>query len=764
MRCLHGEFDFLKRKSAKRTPLQSKIPKTIFAVLVFVFIGSLGFLFASNFDSSAKATVATNANLEPDFRSLGHLPFSSLYDNTPENERLIKQYPRLKKLGDTYILFWHAGNYPSSPSVTGIYPNSNGTVIQYSTSKDLKTWTTPEIIWESFAYHAPSLVQENAVGRDFRVFQNCDALPLKDGSLLVYAAYRSFHHLSTHVELNGLVAKRARLNESTGKLIFDSGEIIPSINPDGTPTGHSFDIGQTIYHDNTTPWEPHAILNGDEIVMAFSNGINNNRASVKDANGNELVKHNTGAVGVIVSSDNGKTWTQGSALAYHYTGTLFSETANSDVNYYTAQMPVATKLIDGRILYAFEMWSLTDNYQLPSGYSISTSTYSQNYDFKNASGISLADLRENSLRENPAINDPRNRANYSGDSQAFSQFSAPGAAPYVQQFPSGEVVVSYNTQGKFYAGIIGDPQSSHQLVLEGGSWGSIELDDADDLLAVYPDSSSSTNSSSPRSINYRKVHLNHSYTVDVCAPVVDGSPSDWSNVQQSLFVGSKSQAQAHLKTCVDHEKVYFLIEHYDQDFTNGDQVRIELQDANKTHTITSTKNSITSNTLSLTKSINQNSDGVVITELSVPRASFDNDQISLYLQLTNQDQSEAVINDSWENIDENQTKSWPVLSLPDVAPVDDTTNPNNPVNPGEITNPDDADPNTPADPADQDLTSSSSSTDSPETQNPAPAQQNPEATVDNPKTIAASPFGPIFTALFSSPCIILGYKLIKRRR
>ena len=97
-----------------------------------------------------------------------------------------------------------------------------------------------------------------------------------------------------------------------------------------------------------------------------------------------------------------------------------------NVNYYTTQMAVTTQLNDGRYFSVYEMWSPSDQFEIPDGYSISGSIYSNNYDYEKASNIKVSDVIEKSLTENPSTNDPRQQQSYSGDAKSFFNIVNPG--------------------------------------------------------------------------------------------------------------------------------------------------------------------------------------------------------------------------------------------------------------------------------------------------------------------------------------------------
>ena len=410
--------------------------------------------------------IDTSSSLEADYRS-----YSLLNPGDKNN----KYYARIKKVGDYYIVLYHGAPYVSSAN-----NGNNGSIIWYATSKDLKKWSKPTIIWRPTYY----VDVEDSSKKDKTLYMNPDLLVLKDGTLFVYGAYRSLNQTTFHPELNGLMAKKGHLNEK-GIIVWDEDEDdikMPDV------SGKMINIGKRILIASNNPWEPHAFLNGDDIVITYSEGVNTSK--LKD------FKHTPSGTAVIVSSDNGKTWTESKILSQKYTG---KHTGNlidvmggtkKTVNYYTAQMPTNVVLNDGRIFSTYEMWAKNSDYGIPANHSISASVFSDGYDYKEATGIKVSDIYVNSIKDDSTINDPRGAVDRSGDLQSFTTIASCGSAPYTLQFPSGEVIVSYNYDRIFYVSLLSAGKGSAVYdadtieALTTSSWGSIALIDSDDMIAA----------------------------------------------------------------------------------------------------------------------------------------------------------------------------------------------------------------------------------------------------------------------------------------
>ena len=586
-----------------------------------------------------------NSYLEMDYRSI------NTFDKEIEK---YKYYPRIKKVNNYYILTYHG--YEEG--------GKNGSTIYYSLSTDLINWTDPQKLFRAF-------YREYKNQLDRVLFSNCDVLPLKDGKVLMYARYQSKHLYNYDPYSSGVVSKICSINNN--QLECEEGTILDEyeynsnssiLNKIGT-----YDIG-TIIHIGPT-WEPHVFYdNNSNIVMTFSSG--------EPINKKEGFKHSSGGVGTIVSKDGGKTWSEAKYSAYKFIGNydIISEYDNNqqkNVNYYTTQMAVTTQLNDGRYFSVYEMWSPSDQFEIPDGYSISGSIYSNNYDYEKASNIKVSDVIEKSLTENPSTNDPRQQQSYSGDAKSFFNIVNPAAAPYILQFSSGEVVVSYNHSNKQYLKMITNlnnisDDSNTLQTFNHGYWGSIALNGNQSLITSFPYIDNKT-------ISYATIYLNNTLMSNYSDNItIDGNNNDWKNIDDAVFVGSDSQAQSIIRFTHDDNKIYILVEELDRDLQDEDQITLKINSSDKIYNLILNKNNIKlfdENNNEIEVDSNKdiiNSDNIdkngIIYEISIDKSKMNIiNSFKIYTLLENKDDNSEIIQDTILNTDIDNIDTWLKVKL-----------------------------------------------------------------------------------------------------
>lgn len=587
---------------------------------------------------------STSESLECNYRS---------YDQFDPQNGTNKFYPRIKKAGDTYILTYH-GSFNDNGD---IYKGTNGAYVWYATSKDLKHWTNPQVIWQPVFYTDPA----DLTKKDCTLFTNCDMVVLDDGSILAVCAYRSLRHRIHHPELNGLIMKKGRLT-ANGQISWE----IQSDDSSGmTENGKIIHLGKQIMKGCAVPWEPHIMQSGNDVVVTYTESQRINALAG--------FTHSPSSTAVIVSHDRGSTWSEPRILTQkfigQYTGALMDNPdKQKTVNYYTSQMPVGVPMNDGRSFFVYELWALNQEYGLQEGYSIGTSIYEAGYDFEQASGISAADVRANSVQEEPALDDPQKQWDYSGHDQPLTTLLTGAAAPYALQFPSGEIVVSFNAGDYMYNAVLnhnhakaGSPYTANPIpVLQGAFWGSILCRDNNDLISVFPTEDQSA-------IEYKTVHLNHSYQAEEGSPVIDGNLSDWSRIRESLFVGSESQAQTEVRFCQDEDHISILFVYSDRLKEQADQTEMILQGSNGRRYVIRLSDGEAVCPLLSAESKNSvwpaGPGETTVTELSIPRSELgDCRSFRVFVSLTNSDDGE-IITDTFSNASADRPSTWPVIFL-----------------------------------------------------------------------------------------------------
>ena len=250
------------------------------------------------------------SSLEPDYRTQRIFRETELVGDST-------YYPRLKKLSDgSYILFFQNGRW--------------GPDIYYKTSKDLASWSEPQLLFGS--YKLPT--------GDTRAFATADAAVLQNGDILVVCCYRSFENYTKKPERNGLMMRRSSDN------------------------GKTWSEERVIYVGTT--WEPYVLqLRSGEIEVFFTHC-----APYIALYGYNSTIRSTGSA-IIRSQDNGETFspnvTEAPFEAWRvmqcYIGDLNGRKIMND------QMPVAVELQTGAIAMACETQSLQRTFGISLGYS-----------------------------------------------------------------------------------------------------------------------------------------------------------------------------------------------------------------------------------------------------------------------------------------------------------------------------------------------------------------------------------------------------------
>jgi hypothetical protein len=256
----------------------------------------------------------------------------------------------------------------------------------------------------------------------------------------------------------------------------------------------------------------------------------------------DIAEYNSG-VGLIVSNDNGHTWTPSFGNEpYRVIRKKFG--GQNGVSLFTDQMPAVIKLNGSN-----ELAAAMESYNNASVYS-----------------LSLAYSGEDGQWKHLTVNEegPADRNNY----------PFVGAAPSLAQFPSGETVLSYNQSSLFTmrlgdatARAFGDP---YVPFTKKGFWGTLEKIDAHQIIGSMHTTGA---------LMLARFILNHRIVAAHRTVQVDGINSEWSNTDNALFVGQRSQAQATLRCSGDDKNVYFLVEVLDKEISQDDYVSIFLSPA-----------------------------------------------------------------------------------------------------------------------------------------------------------------------------------------
>ena len=356
---------------------------------------------------------------------------------------------------------------------------------------------------------------------DTSLHSSADAIVLANGDILAFTAFRLKNGYRLNNLNNGIKMRRSKDN------------------------GRTWSAPEIIYRGTT--WEPSAVqLSSGEIHVYFTSADPN-----KGDSGTALLR----------SKDNGATWTHVGKVIRQNAGTA---TDGSGDPIYTDQMPVPIQLNGSEeIAVAFESRfgrnGTGDKYHLGMAYS---------RDNWAAGGLT-------GTEEGPA------------DRQ--NNLFLDQAAPYLRQFRSGETLLSCNISQRFNVRL-GDARGREfgepvQLYAERGVMGSVEIIDDHTFAGVFPAVFSVTEGDKTTdcaNIMLAKFVLNHRINASRFTPEIVGSSHDWTEVQDALFIGSVSQAQAAFRFAYDDQNVYCLVERLDRALDAADGIDLMLQSGNAT--------------------------------------------------------------------------------------------------------------------------------------------------------------------------------------
>ncbi|MCK7554628.1 glycoside hydrolase [Chitinophaga sedimenti] len=220
---------------------------------------------------NSHATSTARSSLKMNFRTYVSIGQTSLGVTAPN-------YPRVKKLANgSYMMLYHN--------------NQIGGSVRYATSPDAKTWTYQNELFKSYA-----ITDQDGLANERR-FSNGDALVLANGDILAVASYRA--------------------NSGYRQKPLDAGLAIRR----STDNGVTWSTAAQIYQG--VNWEPYLLqLPSGEIQCYFT-----------DAARTAVIGTDTGT-DMVVSNDNGVTWTPSFGAApyyvlrtqYTYNGNTFSIT------------------------------------------------------------------------------------------------------------------------------------------------------------------------------------------------------------------------------------------------------------------------------------------------------------------------------------------------------------------------------------------------------------------------------------------------------
>lgn len=579
-------------------------------------------------DDIATASLEINyrENIELDSATTGQ----TRYDNA--------WYPRIKQVkDDLYILLWMYGQY--------------GRHLYVAYSNDGVEWTAPEVFWAADNSKKFTHTYGPLEGKEDQFLAvNADACVLDNGDILCVYAVRpgSGYGYADYAEMNGVFMRRGTVGADNKVSWSDETQLTK---------------GQV--------WEPFIYQREDgQVEVYWSCAI-----AYIDIYGMDKDKRST-CTSMIVSNDNGYTWSPETTKDNHYVGTrVYQEKigekvpygTNADgspmyteaVPYFGGQMPSVTQLYNGKALIAVEVQELDGN--TGGDFHISLARSGDNGNWKHL------DLLEEKTED--AIVNP---------------FSHKGASPYLARFESGEVVLTYGSGG-LNAKMVNpdgtkiDTKAFIMVPDAKGSWGSTEMIDSHKIAAT------NIKTGDKRGIWITYSYLNHRTNAPKMAVNVDGYTNEWENNTDAYFVGSETQAQITVRTAHDSDNVYFLVSRPDMYITDGDTATISIaKSATSYYRVTVgldgvlkieyLENGSVKSTLNGGKAVvkvlgtannNDDKDEGVVTEISLPKALVGLDGATSFKicpSLSNQD-GVGSTNDTLTGVSVFTTNRWPSVVL-----------------------------------------------------------------------------------------------------
>lgn len=468
---------------------------------------------------------------------------------------------------------------------------------------------------------------------DRKKFATADAVVMPDGEIIVVCTYLSEKYYTQKNTYNGMVLKRSNDNAKTWSDM------------------------EKIY--GATNWEPDILLRSDgELQIYFTHtGPYIELYGYQD-------KRSSGCA-MLRSVDNGKTWTPDVSQSPYEAWRMLQIPVGNYLGrpYFTGQMPVGIELHNGDMMVAVETQYLDSSCYISLGYS--------NDNWKTPLGITQKGPTE--LKE-----------------KLWG-----GVAPYLVQFDSGEVVLSYVTVVDGLMKLrIGDETGRRfgeaNSVYDGistGLWSSIETLD-DHILGIACDYQPVLSSGETMSfLSVSRGILNHSFSATKATEItVDGDNADWDVGVEALFIGSNSQAQAALRISEDDKNVYFIVDRLDNYLSSKDTVSIFVctdEDSyykidvgvNGVHEINrfyqgkfskvATDNVASGVFVGGTLNFDSDTDDGYVVEFSLPKAEFgiSGDYVGINLNMSNTDKNDSFAKDEFSPAKSSERSKWIKVAL-----------------------------------------------------------------------------------------------------
>ncbi len=515
-----------------------------------------------------------------------------------------------------------------------------GPNVFYTRSRDGLEWDEPTLLFESHPTYNNTYT---------RYYATCDALELSDGTLVVAAIFHA--------------SRKTPTSAAPSRWLMTEKGIVTKYSTD---LGDSWSEPQVVYHGRC--WEPSFLELPDGTVQMYFT-----HSAPKDAiYGTKMGNKVSSGVAMLTSSDHGRNW-EPIVLEYPYVAKRIAQQQIFEYNgiqILTDQMPVAILLHDQKTIVMSAESLRPDE----SGHSTSI--------------IRSHDFFARTLEENEYGPEDRD------------DMLVTGAAPYIVQFPSGEVILSNfsglkqkvyignETAEEFYLTRSFNPFPSQKVAM----WGDLFVADSHTLLASSGDTiveKGVVHNLASRGLGISHMVLNHRIDAKTATMNVDGDTSDWYDNTDALFVGSISQAQTSMRVAHDEDDLYLLFEHIDNTLTDKDYFYFFVSDGSSVkYRIKGTPKAVDEvariegkKTVVLpqsqwrgqvrvygTCSVNTDIDEGCVIELAMDRNLFgDVDTLYVFMKMYNNDGGETYTWDGFNGLTESKMETWHRVRLSDTV-------------------------------------------------------------------------------------------------
>ena len=260
------------------------------------------------------------------------------------------------------------------------------------------------------------------------------------------------------------------------------------------------------------------------------------------------------------------------------------------------------------------------------------------------------------------------------------------AGPYLSQFDSGEVLLTYHWSGTFRYRIGNSTATQfsgeNTLWTETGMWGSSEK--------ITSHSAAVTVCTEDYKIKVGRLYLNHRLNAYKLTPTLTANTAEWDVSTDAAFLGSESQAQASVRFAYDDEYIYVLGERLDYYITDHDKLVVYFHDGNTGYyMMTFTNDGLTAEYkkdakasvetldaealgikyhIAVDGQINDimgDIDNGVVYELAFPRTLLNGDKLAYRFKLINRDSAngKSLTEDSHSAAGMNNTDNWGKVNL-----------------------------------------------------------------------------------------------------